>query len=622
MRMLVVVVVIMIAGRQSHVMHGTVFNARFRDHFLCKRRNALVLASHHHHLDAALVGCVHMHARNDRLVMRVLLFGHAGRQTAGMMIKTETHDGHALGLARVVKLILRQFPTQQISKRFGSVFVASFGNQCVKRFGNFVVNRNRHSLHRSFRATHRQCAAVRGSANPFFGTSLILLAESSLKLRLPQAFSRLIDSFEVYSSAIDPFFSESMTPRQSFSSHPRIRDAAALGFTSSLGPFAANGIMPGFHAMAEDFGVSFVAVQQSLTIYLFTYAFFSLVAGSFSDSYGRRPTFIGGMLLFAAASIGAAFSQSLWALYGWRLLQGIGAAVGQVVTQAIVRDNWSGPEAANVNGMIAFFFAAGPALAPVVGGQIVMLFGWHAVFLFLLVYSLSIAAFIYYRIPETLHATDRSPFNLSAVCGNYAKGLTHGAFMTGVIAHGILFMGGILYSAGSADFVIKVMGLDVDEFGWLSIPLIFASFAGAWGSIRLAKRLRPKRMIIIVSVLTLAGSVLAALFDYIAEPGFLLLLIAPVLYSLGMALLRPVMMAMNLDYFPKNRGMAAAIQQFFVTASFCFSAAVWVPIVMGSAWKYALASAFCAFLVLALWLVSMRLRPEALKRAGVPETMR
>lgn len=171
-----------------------------------------------------------------------------------------------------------------------------------------------------------------------------------------------------------------MPPLQSFPSHPRVRDAAALGFTSSLGPFAANGIMPGFHAMAEDYGVSFVAVQQSLTIYLFTYAFFSLVAGSFSDSYGRRPTFIGGMLLFAAASVGAAFSQSLWALYGWRLLQGIGAAVGQVVTQAIVRDNWSGPEAANVNGMIAFFFAAGPALAPVVGGQIVMYFGWHAVF--------------------------------------------------------------------------------------------------------------------------------------------------------------------------------------------------------------------------------------------------
>ena len=406
-----------------------------------------------------------------------------------------------------------------------------------------------------------------------------------------------------------------------FPAHPRIRDAAALGFTSSLGPFAANGIMPGFHAMAADYGVSFVAVQQSLTIYLFTYAFFSLVAGSFSDSYGRRPTFIGGMLLFAAASLGAAFSQSLWALYGWRFLQGIGAAVGQVVTQAIVRDNWSGPEAASVNGMIAFFFAAGPALAPVVGGQIVMYFGWHAVFFFLLAYSLSIAIFTYFCIPETLSASERTNFNLPEVCRNYARGLTHGAFLAGVLAHGVLFMGGILYSAGSADFVIKVMGLDVDQFGWLSIPLIFASFAGAWGSIRLARRLKPKRMLLVVTVCTLFASVAAAAFDYLAQPHFLLLLVGPVLYSLGMALLRPVMMAMNLDYFPKNRGMAAAIQQFFITASFCFSAAFWVPLVMGSAWKYALASALCAALVLALWLVSMRLRARALQQAGVPETM-
>lgn len=406
-----------------------------------------------------------------------------------------------------------------------------------------------------------------------------------------------------------------------FPSHPRIRDAAALGFTSSLGPFAANGIMPGFHRMAEDFGVSFVAVQQSLTLYLFTYAFFSLVAGSFSDSYGRRPTFIAGMLLFAAASIGAAFSQSLWALYGWRLLQGIGAAVGQVVTQAIVRDNWTGPEAASVNGMIAFFFAAGPALAPIVGGQIVLHFGWHAVFFFLTLYSLSIALFIYLRIPETLDKSERSPFNLASVCLSYAKGLSNGAFLCGVLAHGILFMGGILYAAGSADFVIKVMGLDIDEFGWLSIPLIFASFAGAWGSVRLAKRLRPKRMIVCVSILTLVSSVAAALLDWLTQPTFWMLLIGPVLYSLGMALLRPVMMAMNLDYFPKNRGMAAAIQQFFVTASFCFTAAFWIPLVMGSAYKYAFASAFCALAVLVLWQISMHLRPAALNRVGIAETM-
>ena len=81
------------------------------------------------------------------------------------------------------------------------------------------------------------------------------------------------------------------------------------------------------------------------------------------------------------------------------------------------------------------------------------------------------------------------------------------------------------------------------------------------------------------------------------------------------------MMAMNLDYFPKNRGLAASIQQFFVTSSFAVCSAIWVPVVLGSAWKYALVTAFCAFMMLILWFVSMRLRSAALVRAGVREEL-
>lgn len=413
-----------------------------------------------------------------------------------------------------------------------------------------------------------------------------------------------------------------MPSARPFPAHPRLRDAAALGFTSSLGPFAANSIMPGFHEMAADYGAGFVAVQQSLTVYLVTYALFSLVAGSVSDSRGRRPTLIGGMLLFAAASVGAALSTSLTSLYAWRMLQGVGAAVGQTVTQAIVRDSWSGAEAASVNGMIAFFFAASPALAPVVGGQIVLYWGWHAVFVFLMLYALAIAAFVFWCLPETLPKDNRAPARPSAMLGGFAKGLTCGAFVAGILAHGVLFMGGILYSAGSADFVIKVMHLDVDGFGWLSIPLVFVSFAGAWGSVRLARRLRPKRMVIVVTLLTLAASLAAAWADTAPEASLFVLLACPVLYSFGMALLRPVMMAMNMDYFPANRGMAAAMQQFCVTGSFCIAAALFVPLVMGSAALYALASAACALGTLLLWMLSMRLRPSALAKAGVTETMK
>lgn len=239
-----------------------------------------------------------------------------------------------------------------------------------------------------------------------------------------------------------------------------------------------------------------------------------------------------------------------------------------------------------------------------------------------MLYALAIAAFVFWCLPETLPKDNRAPARPSAMLGGFAKGLTCGAFVAGILAHGVLFMGGILYSAGSADFVIKVMHLDVDGFGWLSIPLVFVSFAGAWGSVRLARRLRPKRMVIVVTLLTLAASLAAAWADTAPEASLFLLLACPVLYSFGMALLRPVMMAMNMDYFPANRGMPAAMQQFCVTGSFCIAAALLVPLVMGSAALYALASAACALGTLLLWMLSMRLRPSALAKAGVTETVK
>lgn len=121
-------------------------------------------------------------------------------------------------------------------------------------------------------------------------------------------------------------------PSSSREKAPTIADAALLGFISSLGPFAVNANVPGFHAMAADMGVSFIAVQLSLTVYLATYAVASLFVGAVSDSLGRKSVIIAGMLLFMAASLGAALATTIEVFYFWRFVQGLTAAAGQVVT--------------------------------------------------------------------------------------------------------------------------------------------------------------------------------------------------------------------------------------------------------------------------------------------------
>ena len=176
-------------------------------------------------------------------------------------------------------------------------------------------------------------------------------------------------------------------PSSSREKAPTIADAALLGFISSLGPFAVNANVPGFHAIAADMGVSFIAVQLSLTVYLATYAVASLFVGAVSDSLGRKPVIIAGMLLFMVASLGAALATTIEVFYFWRFVQGLTAAAGQVVTQAVVRDRWAGLGAARMNALIAMFFAVSPALAPVVGGTLIVRFSWHAVLVFLIVYA-------------------------------------------------------------------------------------------------------------------------------------------------------------------------------------------------------------------------------------------
>ena len=73
-----------------------------------------------------------------------------------------------------------------------------------------------------------------------------------------------------------------------------------------LGPFTINIYMPSFEQMKAVFGVTDVELQITLSLYFAAFAFMSLWHGAFSDSLGRRPVVIAGLLVFALASIGAA----------------------------------------------------------------------------------------------------------------------------------------------------------------------------------------------------------------------------------------------------------------------------------------------------------------------------
>src|SRR5690606_24330343 len=169
--------------------------------------------------------------------------------------------------------------------------------------------------------------------------------------------------------------------------HSRFGLAALLAALAMFGPFSIDTMFPAFPAMAGALGVSDVAVQQTLSVYLIAYAAVALFHGPLSDAYGRRRLILAGTAVFTLASVGCALAPDLNWLLLFRAVQGISAGVGIIVGRAIIRDLYDGPDAQRLMSTVTMIFGIAPAIAPIIGGWVFEWAGWQAVFWFLCVFG-------------------------------------------------------------------------------------------------------------------------------------------------------------------------------------------------------------------------------------------
>ena len=109
-------------------------------------------------------------------------------------------------------------------------------------------------------------------------------------------------------------------------------------------------------------------MQQTLSAYLFGFAFMNLFHGALSDSFGRRPVVLWGIAVFTLASAGCALSQTIGQLVFFRALQGLSTGAGIVVSRAVIRDMFPPAQAQKVMSQVTIYFGVAPAIAPIIGG--------------------------------------------------------------------------------------------------------------------------------------------------------------------------------------------------------------------------------------------------------------
>ncbi|MGF6257718.1 multidrug effflux MFS transporter [Ensifer sp. LBL] len=332
-------------------------------------------------------------------------------------------------------------------------------------------------------------------------------------------------------------------------------------FLVALGPVSMALYTPAMPELVRAFSSSEAAIKMTLSLYFAGFAFAQLVSGTLSDVIGRRRATLIFMAIYLVGSLMAAFAPSVAVLLAGRLVQGIGASVGMTVARAIVRDQFTGVEAARIMNMIGMMLALGPAFSPTLGGLALGLFGWQSIFFLMVGFAAMACLTVQFFMAETA-TPDPSKGHLKPILDAYRSLLSDSRFISStlVIAGAV----GALYAwATMLPFVlINEVGLTPTEFGVGMLMQSGLFFSGAVTVRFLLRRFTPQALVPAGLFFIGAASLALGYSMHLIVPSFLSVMLPIGIYSFGIAFVMPYMMTAAMAPFPAIAGTASAMMGF------------------------------------------------------------
>ncbi|MDD5248034.1 MAG: multidrug effflux MFS transporter [Rhodocyclaceae bacterium] len=381
--------------------------------------------------------------------------------------------------------------------------------------------------------------------------------------------------------------------------------APLLAALAAIGPFSIDTYLPAFPAIGRALAATPVEVQQTLTAYLLPFAFMMLWHGALADALGRRRVLLWAYALYALASFFCVFATSIEVLWFGRALQGLSAGAGMVVGRAIVRDVLDGPAAQRLMAHIGMMFAIAPAVAPVLGGWVGAIFGWHAIFIFLALYGAVLVAAIWRYLPETLPPAARQSLRPLPLLRAYGEVFSHRGFLALAAALALNFNGFFIYILSAPAFLIGHLGVSPQGFLWLFGPAMAGMILGNYVSARLAGAASSRRTIALGFAIMVVAAAANVGINLAMAPRLPWSVLPIAVYVVGMAVAMPSLSIRVLDLFPQRRGLISSCQGVTQTGVNALTAALLAPLAWGSTLTLALAMA--VFLLLGLAAFALRI---------------
>jgi DHA1 family bicyclomycin/chloramphenicol resistance-like MFS transporter len=332
-----------------------------------------------------------------------------------------------------------------------------------------------------------------------------------------------------------------------------------LALLTTIAPLATDAYLPAFPRMSDDLGASASSIQLTLTTFMIGLALGQLVIGSLSDRFGRRRPLLIGSAVCAVSSALCAIAPSIGFLSGMRLIQGFSGAAGIVLGRAVISDRARGAAAARAFGVLMVIGGVGPVLAPLIGGGVIAVAGWRAVFWALALLSAAMFAGVVLVVHESLALEHRHGGGLRSMLG-LARGVLANRRYLGYALGFCLGFGTLFAYIAASPFVIQqVLGLSSGlyalDFAVNSTGLVLVNALNT----RLLRRHAPRRLLVagLLAQVGFTALLLAVVAAGVTAPVPVLVLLFLSVSCFGFLLANAT--ALALDAVPHAAGTGSAI---------------------------------------------------------------
>lgn len=312
-------------------------------------------------------------------------------------------------------------------------------------------------------------------------------------------------------------------------------------------------------------------VKLTMSLNVLAYALATLIHGPLSERFGRRPVLLWGLVGFTFFSLMCAIAQDINQLIIARVFQGICAAVEGVLVLAIIRDIFEETEQIRVIALYGMASALTPAIAPVIGGYVHVLFGWRMNFYLLFFLGLIVATASWYFLQESSQKKTAT-LNIHSILREYASLLQNRSYLCYCIMLGSGL--GIFFAFITAGpfILINNHGLATQHFGYFQCILVAGFILGSLAASRLAGKLATATLLKLGLGITLCSAGLTLGITYHSTETITTLGLAMFLITLGAGPVFATTPALAMEASKSSTGTAAALLVTF-EMGFCALAA-------------------------------------------------